>query len=127
LNILTAGDGIAGTGFLSLNTSLCNVLAEKNAELARVKLERLSLPNFIAQTKAKTIDHDCDLTGHPRNLLSIDIPNDPDRYVRIVQVICPSTDREYMLRVPPNIQFCADAIAWTFGMDKKDYAPLVEA
>ncbi len=104
-----------------------DVLSEQNAELARVKLERLSLPNFITQTKAQTVDHDIDRQGYPRNLLSIDIPNDPDGVIRIVQVICPSTKREYMLRVPPNLATCSQAVAWTFGMSEKEYSPVMES
>jgi len=104
-----------------------DVLTERNAEIARVKLERLTVPNFITQSKAQTIDHDTDRQGYPRNLLSIDIPNDPDRYLKVVQVTCPSTKRDYMLRVPPVIKTCAEAVAWTFNMPAKDYAPMVEA
>ena len=104
-----------------------DVLKEGNAEIARVKLERLTVPNFIAQSKAQTIDHDIDRQGYPRNLLSINMPNDPDRFLKVVQVTCPSTKREYMLRVPPNIRTCPEAVAWTFNLPEKDYAPLVEA
>jgi hypothetical protein len=103
-----------------------DVLQERNTEVARVKLEQLTLPNFINQTKAVVQDHDIDRQGHPRNLLSIDIPRDPDRVIKIVQVICPSTEREYMLRVPTHIVTCAEAVAWTFGLSPEEYAPMIE-
>ena len=104
-----------------------DVLTEKNQELSRIKMERLTIPNFIAQSKAVVVDHDTDRKGYGRNLLSIDLPNDPDRFLKVVQVTCPSTGREYLLRVPPNMTTCAQAVAWTFGLQEQEYAPIAEA
>ena len=44
----------------------------------------------------------------------------------IVRVTCPSTGGEYRLRVPPTMQTCAAAVAWTFRKEAKEYAPTVE-
>ena len=44
-----------------------------------------------------------------------------------VQVKCPTTGQTYFLRVPPQIDRCDKAVAWTFGYEKvKDYQPVVE-
>jgi hypothetical protein len=44
-----------------------------------------------------------------------------------VSVICPSTGRQYVIRVPPEIDTCHKAVAWVAGFDNPDeYQPLVE-
>jgi len=35
-------------------------------------------------------------------------------------VQCPSTDRRYVLRVPPTMQSCHQAAAWIAGFDNPD-------
>ncbi|HEX7380479.1 MAG TPA: hypothetical protein VF278_25420 [Pirellulales bacterium] len=46
---------------------------------------------------------------------------------RQVVVRCPSTGQQYVLRVPPNMRTCRQAIAWTAGFDDAEkYQPLLE-
>jgi hypothetical protein len=67
-------------------------------------------------------------------LLVVDLPEDPDGRMVAVRVIDPSTGRQYVLRVHPELrpmlgnQFgepqemtCQNAIASTFGMRGSDY------
>jgi hypothetical protein len=105
-----------------------DILTERNATLARIKLEQLTVPNFFAKAKVKIEDSDSDSAGNTRNLLSIPLlnPGWGDPCIKCVQVICPSTNKTYLLRVPPAIRTCHEAIAWTFNMDVKDYAPAIE-
>jgi hypothetical protein len=103
------------------------IINEQNATIAQIKLERLTIPNLITKAHPIIIDRDCDTTGNVRRLLSISLKGpfrDPN--IMCVQVICPSTNKTYLLRVPPNMCTCAEAVAWTFGVDKKDYAPIIE-
>ncbi len=44
----------------------------------------------------------------------------------LVKVIDPSTNNQYLLRVPPEIESCIEAIAWTFNLNTKDYTPILE-
>jgi hypothetical protein len=37
------------------------------------------------------------------------------------------TRKLYFLTVPPGTKTCKEAIAWTFGVDAKDYHPDVES
>ena len=49
---------------------------------------------------------------------------------RFVRVQCPSTHKSAVLRVDsgdPSTRTCRGAIAWTFGMAEKEYAPVVES
>jgi hypothetical protein len=97
-------------------------LAEKNAEVRRVMIERIGMERFLEEAGAECIHN------HERgDLFSIDLPNDPEGVLRSVRVVDPSTGRTYFLRVPPDIKRADDAVAWTFGFDKvSDYRPVQE-
>jgi hypothetical protein len=100
------------------------ILAEPNAERRRVMMERFGLDRFMRDAKAQMLDQDRD-AGGPRRLLRIELPDDEP--LVCVSVICPSTQRQYMLRVPPTMQTCRQAVAWTAGFDDPDdYRPAVE-
>ena len=99
------------------------ILAEENAEMRRVMVERIGMERFISEAKAKKIH-----SHEMGDLFSIDLPNDPEEHIRAVRVVDPSTDRVYFLRVPPSISRADDAVAWTFGFDAaKDYHPIAES
>ncbi|MFH5806130.1 DUF6745 domain-containing protein [Alienimonas sp. DA493] len=99
-------------------------LAEPNAELRRVKMERIGFDRFVAEADPTVLDADTD-PGGERKLLRVDLEGDEPLVV--VAVSCPSTGGRYVLRVPPNMKTCRQAIAWTAGFDDpSQYAPLVE-
>lgn len=101
------------------------ILAESNAELLRIMLERFGFERFMCEVKAEILDEDRDPAGK-RQLLRVPLENDED--LVCVSVYCPSTFRRYFLRVPPTMQSCRQAIAWTAGFDNPDdYAPLAES
>lgn len=100
------------------------VLKEVNAELRRVKLERMGFARFLFEVDPVVLDSDTD-PGGERHLYRVELPDDEPLVV--VSVNCPSTARQYLLRVPPDTATCRQAIAWTAGFDNADdYAPLVE-
>jgi hypothetical protein len=100
------------------------ILAETNAELRRVLLERFGLERFLSEAAAEVLDEDRD-SGGERKLLRVPMEGGED--LVCVLVICPSTSRRYILRVPPSMQTCRQAVAWTAGFDDPDdYRPLVE-
>ena len=100
------------------------ILAESNAELRRVLLERFGLERFLTEANAEVLDEDRDVGGE-RKLLRVPIEGDED--LVCVLVHCPSTGGRYTLRVPPTMKTCRQAIAWTAGFDKFElYQPLVE-
>jgi hypothetical protein len=100
------------------------ILAETNAELRRVLLERMGYEAFLDKAEAETLDRDRD-PGGERRLLRVPMENDED--LVCVSVICPSTGRRYVIRVPPTTQSCRQAVAWIAGFDDPDdYRPLVE-
>ncbi len=101
------------------------VLAEENAELKRVLLERCGLERFLSEAQADVLDTDSD-AGGVRKLLCV--PIEGDEPVVCVMVHCPSTGGRYLLRVPPTMTTCRQAVAWTAGFDDpKLYQPVAEA
>ena len=63
--------------------------------------------------------------GGPRRLVRVELKN--DEALVCVSVICPSTDRRYVIRVPPTMTTCHQAVAWVAGFDDPDeYQPLAE-
>jgi hypothetical protein len=100
------------------------ILAEPNAEKRRVLLERMGYEAFLSHAKAKIIDEDRD-AGGPRRLVRVEMKGDED--LLCVSVICPSTARQYVIRVPPTMLTCRQAVAWVAGFDNPDdYRPLIE-
>lgn len=59
-------------------------------------------------------------------LYEVELPGDPERVARYVQVQDASTPHQYYLRVPPTIQTAAEAVAWSFGLSVEAYHPAQE-
>lgn len=100
------------------------ILAEPNAERRRVLLERMGYETFLARANAETLDTDRD-AGGPRRLLRVNLKDDEP--LVCISVICPSTGRQYVIRVPPTMSTCHQAAAWIAGFDDPDdYHPSIE-
>lgn len=100
------------------------VLDEKNAELRRVMMERMGYLKFSEEVGAKVIDQDMDAGGR-RQLLRIELSGDEPLVGLACR--CPSTNRQYFLRVPPGMQSCHQAAAWIAGFDDPAlYCPTIE-
>lgn len=100
------------------------VIAEENVEVRRVMIERMGYERFLREGGARIVDEDED-AGGPRQLLRMIVPGDEP--VVCVAVRCPSTGNRYLLRVPPEMRTCRQAVAWTAGFDDPaEYCPVVE-
>ncbi|MBC8139632.1 MAG: hypothetical protein H8F28_27440 [Fibrella sp.] len=100
------------------------VLATANAEVRRVMLERIGMERFLADVEPSVLHRDRD-PGGERELLRVPMRDDED--LVCLSVRCPSTERHYLLRVPPTMTRCHQAAAWIAGFDDaRAYAPLAE-
>lgn len=100
------------------------ILRESNAELRRVMIERMGYLEFAEQAGAKRLDSDQD-PGGKRELLKIQLEDDEPLVG--LSCFCPSTGRQYFLRVPPKTKTCHQAAAWMAGFDNpKLYKPVLE-
>jgi hypothetical protein len=101
------------------------VLKTENVEIRRVLIERLGYETFLAQVGGVIRDRDTDAGGE-RQLICIAFEDDEP--LMLVKVICPSTGHLHVLRVPPDMDTCHQAVAWIAGFDDPDdYYPLFEA
>jgi hypothetical protein len=90
--------------------------------LRRIVQERMGAERFVWELAATYID-----SGPQGVLYEVELPDDPDEVARHVQLLDPSTGREYFLRMPPSIQTAAEAVAWTFGRTPDERHPAQEA
>jgi hypothetical protein len=111
------------TAFSPETITAQEILHERNLAMRRVLLERMGLRRFIAEAQGEQLDADED-RGGPRLLVRIPLDGEDDLVCVIVR--CPSTGQQYVLRVPPQMRTCRQAIAWTAGVDVEQYQPLVE-
>ena len=99
-------------------------LATPNAETRRIMLERIGVERFLAEVQPIVLDRDRD-AGGDRELLRVELRGDED--LVCLSVLCPSTGRHYLLRVPPAMTHCHQAAAWVAGFDDANaYAPVME-
>lgn len=105
------------------------ILTEPNAEIRRLMLEKVGIEKILANANASTLDVDTDAGGQ-RWLIQINVRNNwgsGSTSMRYLRCSCPSTARQYLLPVPPNIGTCHAAAAWLAGFDNpQDYRPVQE-
>jgi len=104
--------------------------AEQNAEVRRVMMERYGLARYLDDSGAVLLDTDETSLADPIQLYRKEIPGDEPLVMLRMLNSTPEPDqsrRTYTLRVPPDMTKALDAMAWTFGMEAKDYRPLVES
>ncbi len=100
---------------------------ERNSEVRRVMIERMGWERYLHRSNAMVLD-ECE-----RGTLLV-LPHQPqprDEALRMLRVqnSTPEPDgtrKNYFIRVPPTVMTAKEAVAWTFGMTEKDYAPLNE-
>lgn len=100
------------------------ILGEQNAERRRALLDRYGYGRFLQDAAAEILDSDTDVGGE-RQLLRVKLNGDEDLVA--MSCFCPSTGRQYIIRVPPATPSCQHAAAWIAGFDDpEDYRPIVE-
>ncbi|MFJ5724790.1 DUF6745 domain-containing protein [Streptomyces sp. NPDC093149] len=95
---------------------------EENAELRRVMLEFYGYDRYLSESGAEPVHRD--ETG-----ILWRIALDGDEDVVMVEVVNSTpepdgTSRTYWLRVPPGTRTAKNGVAWTFGLQGNEYAPL---
>ena len=88
--------------------------------------ERGDPGRFIRDADADVLAFDYDRLGNRRRLLRFALWGD-EPYVAVeVTNSTPEPDgshKYYILRVPPTVTTCREAVAWTFGMTADEYDP----
>ena len=96
------------------------IIKVQNVEVRRVLIEDMGTERFLHDSGMRPIHED--ETGR---LYRLDAPGDEwnVRHLCWVHVKCPSTDREYMLAVPPLTRTAREGVAWTFRKLPEEYNP----
>jgi len=97
-----------------------DVLRCRNAIIRQFLLERLGYERFIEELGCRVIHRDGE-----SELIMVPMRKDEEP-IFLVKVRDPSTGRLHLLRVPPSVRTCREAIAWTFGLEAHEYNPIKE-
>jgi hypothetical protein len=102
------------------------VLQKENQEIRRALLEIYGYPQFLADLQADKIHQDDYGVLYETKRLGEYLDGE-DAVARFVQVVDPSTGRQYALRVPPDVATAHAGVAWTFEETVETYRPTQEA
>jgi len=102
------------------------VLGHRNAEVKYVGVKIIGYDK-IKKHKSCTIVDNCKKTGMELFKIS-NIFEDPVCVLKVINSTAEldGTFKEYFLTVPPTMKTAKEAVAWTFRMEPKDYAPSQE-
>jgi len=100
------------------------VVAEGNQEFKRILVEIIGWDRIISELGAKKVQMDDYGALYVLEDYALD---DGEEVAKFVRVSDPSTDRKYMLRVPPDTKTARGGVAWTFDIAEEDYAPAQES
>lgn len=97
---------------------------ERNIELRRIMLNRFGTQKYLFATGAKVFHVDECGTLYRKEMEG----EEPILMVHVVNKT-PEPDgnfHDFFIRVPPTMQTCRQAVAWTFGLEEHEYEPLKE-
>jgi hypothetical protein len=101
----------------------------QNQEVRRVLIDLMGGPGeYLKQGQGECVQVDGygELWKMPK---AFDAPNEPLTMVKVVNST-PEPDgtyKDYFLRVPPTTKTAQEAVAWTFRINVKDYAPVAQS
>lgn len=97
-----------------------DILRCSNVEIRRVLLADFGFKKFVEELGGTVIHSDGD---SELILLRIRKNEEP---LMVVKVQDSTTNEIYILRVPPHVRTCKEAVAWTFSMEESEYNPVTE-
>ena len=105
------------------------IVSMPNVEVARSIFEIVGVDTFMRTADATELHKDMDGAGMPRRLMQFGRAGtlNGSEPLTVLQVTDPSTLRVYHLTVPPEMQTCHQAAAWTFNIKPEQYNPVLEA
>lgn len=103
----------------SIHLTAEDIFDEPNLEIRRMMMSKVENGTFLQTSKAELIH-----AKGEYHLYRVFMENNVRFH--LVHCVCPSTGREYYLRVPPSILDAEQAIAWTFNETSVTYKPWLE-
>ena len=108
------------------NLTVSEVLGHANAEVRYVGIKIIGMEKIMGSESTEIIDKDAE-TGMV--LFKIfGVFEEPINYLKVINSTqeIDGTYKNYFLCIPPEINKCKQAVAWTFGMDADEYKPSQE-
>ena len=113
------------------------VINHENTEIRYVGMQIYGYDRMSEENRFRIIDSDVAEDGTDRELLQCDgvfkekADTDAPEPIAILKVINSSphpdgTFKTYYLKVPPTMETCQQAVAWTFNKEADNYAPAQE-
>lgn len=101
-----------------------DIMKESNAEIRRIKIERVGEDNFLQRANAELLNE----SPKYGKLWRVPFENGNDDPWVAVQVINSTAEpdgsrRRFVIPVPPDMQTAEQAVAWTFQMEEGQYNP----
>jgi hypothetical protein len=109
----------ASLGLMTITVAEIDAAENETHRRDLIEVYRDGLVGYLRDSGTQAVHRD-----DSGELLKRETPGDP---VVAVLVKCPSTGRNYVLRVPPAIKSAREAVAWTFGMKAEEYQPISQA
>jgi len=97
-----------------------DILECRNATIRRDLIAGFGFERFVNKIGGTVINRD-----GSSELIRVDWHKD-ERPIVVVKVKDSTTHKIYLLRVPPDMRTCKQAVAWTFGLEEKEYDPQSE-
>jgi hypothetical protein len=96
------------------------IMAEQNAEVRRVMIERYGFDRFIVDSKAKVLNR----VGEYE---LVSVPDPAEGSIKALKMVCPSTSAVYVHPVAPECETVEAALAWKRGesLDQKYFDNLI--
>jgi hypothetical protein len=91
------------------------VLSCRNVEIRSLLLNQFGHERLIKELGGEVIHQEGD-----SQLINLNLGNITEA-IRVVKVKDNTTKKYYILRVPPTVKTCRQAIAWTFGLEEDEY------
>jgi hypothetical protein len=98
--------------------------SEGNAEVRRVMIQRYGMERYLMDSQAEEVHRDDFGVLYRKK-----IPGDESLMMVKVVNTTPEPDgsfKDYFLRVPPTMARARQAVAWTFGKEENNYAPVLQ-
>lgn len=102
------------------NLNAKDILRCSNVEIRNFLVKQYGHLRFFKELSGEIIHREGD-----SELISLQLVKDEEP-LTVVKVKDSTTGEFYILRVPPTVKTCKEAIAWTFGFEPDEYNPIIE-
>ena len=105
------------------------VFGNTNSEIVFAGCEIIGYDKIIKMKGVEIVHQDVDKLGFDRTLFRLNIGAEDPLMIVMVTNSTPEPEghhKKYYIPVPPNMERCQQAVAWTFYKEENEYDPILE-